>query len=349
MESAIPTQLRCPRTRPARASEDYVPPYPAFVARIKDSATQVAMAYFGVQYRAPGGKQAALDCIATWKTLLGGSDAPGHQDLAHYVDDAGFDNLLLIAYWDDVTAYRRWDARPDTSAWWNHPDRLKGDIGCYREVLLPRLANFETLISTPDSRHGVALVAEKVSEPIQEHGYWGGMRDRLPSSQTDALRAEGKLSLDAKPAPGARVRVAPHENLTLIRSGQDWTQTQGNERDIYLGEVEPVLREGMGFLNANGPSIGCYVNRYMRHVDDKLQPTELSFGMSYWRSLEQLERWAESHPTHVAIFGGFMSMVQKMNFDLKLRLYHEVTVAKTDEQFFEYLNCHPATGLLRGA
>jgi aldoxime dehydratase len=30
----------------------------------------------------------------------------------------------------------------------------------------------------------------------------------------------------------------------------------------------------------------------------------------------------------------------------KLRLYHEVTVAAADEQFFEYLDCHPKTGML---
>jgi aldoxime dehydratase len=33
----------------------------------------------------------------------------------------------------------------------------------------------------------------------------------------------------------------------------------------------------------------------------------------------------------------------------KLKLYHEVTVARADEQFFEYLNCHDRTGLLRAA
>jgi len=31
----------------------------------------------------------------------------------------------------------------------------------------------------------------------------------------------------------------------------------------------------------------------------------------------------------------------------KLKLYHEVTVARTDEQLFEYLGCHDRTGLLR--
>ncbi len=30
----------------------------------------------------------------------------------------------------------------------------------------------------------------------------------------------------------------------------------------------------------------------------------------------------------------------------KLRLYHEVTVARAADQFFEYRNCHERTGML---
>ena len=41
--------------------------------------------------------------------------------------------------------------------------------------------------------------------------------------------------------------------------------------------------------------------------------------------------------------------MEQLNFQLKLRLYHEVTVAAADEQFFEYINCHDQTGLLRAA
>ncbi|SPP94919.1 conserved protein of unknown function [Bradyrhizobium vignae] len=40
-------------------------------------------------------------------------------------------------------------------------------------------------------------------------------------------------------------------------------------------------------------------------------------------------------------------MPQLLGASAKLRLYHEVTVAAAaDEQFFEYLNCHPKTGML---
>jgi aldoxime dehydratase len=33
----------------------------------------------------------------------------------------------------------------------------------------------------------------------------------------------------------------------------------------------------------------------------------------------------------------------------KLRLYHEVSVADARFQTFEYINCHPLTGMLRDA
>ena len=33
----------------------------------------------------------------------------------------------------------------------------------------------------------------------------------------------------------------------------------------------------------------------------------------------------------------------------KLRLYHEVSVSDAKNQVFEYINCHPQAGMLRGA
>jgi aldoxime dehydratase len=76
------------------------------------------------------------------------------------------------------------------------------------------------------------------------------------------------------------------------------------------------------------------------------RPAEKSYGMSWWKSLAALERWAESHPTHVRIFGAAMKYLSTLGPAAKLRLYHEVTIARTDEQFFEYFDCHPQTGML---
>jgi aldoxime dehydratase len=110
-----------------------------------------------------------------------------------------------------------------------------------------------------------------------------------------------------------------------------------------------VLRAGMDFLRDDGLTIGCYANRYMRVIDACGAPVDKSFGMGWWKSLADLERWAESHPTHVAIFGAAMKYLLALGPAAQLRLYHEVTVAAADEQFFEYLNCHDRTGMLRAA
>lgn len=49
----------------------------------------------------------------------------------------------------------------------------------------------------------------------------------------------------------------------------------------------------------------------------------------------------------MAIFGAAMRYLSTPGPAAKLRLYHEVTVRAPDEQFFEYLNCHDDTGMLR--
>jgi Haem-containing dehydratase len=94
-------------------------------------------------------------------------------------------------------------------------------------------------------------------------------------------------------------------------------------------------------------AVGCYANRYLRVDDEHSDPVDKSFGMSRWRSLADLDRWAKDHPTHKAIFGQAMKYLSTMGPAARLRLYHEVTIAAADEQAFEYLNCHPDTGMLR--
>jgi aldoxime dehydratase len=79
---------------------------------------------------------------------------------------------------------------------------------------------------------------------------------------------------------------------------------------------------------------------------DTGEPLEKSFGLAWFDDLSNLERWAKTHPTHVAIFGGFMQYVQTLNFQVQLRLYHEIAVIPSEAQYFEYLNCHPGSGLL---
>jgi len=338
METAIPSHLVTARSRHRRVPDDYHPPYPSFVARHKPAVSHVVMAYFGLQYHGDAPSVAARS-LAEIAARLAGADGPSHWDRAHYVDQAGFSNIVLVAYWDDIGRFDRWFA-PARKAWTGESGE---GIGRFIEVLRPGVARYETLFSSLGRPEGVAVIAEGMSGEVQEHAYWGGMRDRIPLSQTDEMAPGEKPSLVRD---GSRLRVIAQDNICLIRSGQDWSDTEASERKMYLDDVEPVLREGMDFLRDEGAPIGCYGNRYMRVLDANDRPVEKSYGQSWWRSLAALERWAESHPTHVRIFGAAMKYLSTLGPSAKLRLYHEVTVAAADEQFFEYQGCHSRTGML---
>jgi len=131
---------------------------------------------------------------------------PGHHDVAHYIDEAGFDTVIVIAYWDVVEAFHSWLAIPSLADWWNNPGRASDGVGYFREFVCPRARHFETLFSTSDRFEEVACLAEGPSGEIREHSYWGSARDRLPIAQIDGLRASGALKLLAQPRPGERVR-----------------------------------------------------------------------------------------------------------------------------------------------
>ena len=347
MQSAIPEGLRCPRTQATRAPSNHIPAAPACVAQMPAEMTRITMGYFGVQYRS-GSTGRPQQFIASVRASFAAPDGPDHQDLVHHVDAAGYDNLIVVAYWANQARYQAWWESPNTSQWWNDPARSSEGAGYFREVLTPRIDRFETLFSNRGEPEGVARLGSGRIEDIQEHGYWGSARDRLPASQTDALAGEGTLGLLKEPRRSGWLRVKPSRNVAVIRSGQDWSQTFDEERAAYLRDIEPTLEAGMRFLRDEGTAIGCFTNRYLRHLDDDLRPLDQTFGLSHWRSLEHLERWAESHPTHLKIYGSFMRMVQAMKSQLKVRLSHEVTVVHEDEQTYEYLNCHNRTGLMNG-
>jgi aldoxime dehydratase len=341
MDSAIPVHLQCPRTRARRTPDAFVPPFPSTVARFGTSVRQMAMAYFGVQFRGATVPRAATDALRFIAAGFAREGGSGHWDRAQFVDASGFTNVISIGYWQDAAGFDAWHAAHG-AGWTRGGDEA---VGLFAEVLKPRVERFETLFSSAHPE-GIACLAEHFSDVVQEHAYWGGARDRIPLSQTHDLAPLGAPRIISD---GLRQVVIPHDNLCLIRSGQDWSATEGDERRMYLDDVEPVLRAGMNFLRDDGLKIGCLANRYMTVLDAQDRPTQKSFGMSWWRSLSALERWAEFHPTHVAIFGAAMRYLGTLGPAAQLKLYHEVTVAAAAEQHFEYRNCHPDTGMLRAA
>ena len=296
--------------RHRRVPDDYQPPYPSFVARHTPAIKRVVMAYFGLQYRGAV-PPAASEALAQIRGAVAGDNGPSHWDRAQYVDQAGFATVVSVAYWDDIPRFDAWFA-PAREAWTG--TAAGGGVGTFIEVLRPAIDRYETLFSSPDRPEGIAVLAQGMSGEVQEHAYWGGMRDRIPLSQTNEMAPRGEPSLLRD---GDRLRVIAHDNLCLIRSGQDWSDTEASERKMYLDDVEPVLREGMEFLRDQGGAIGCYANRYMRVLGAGGEASEKSYGQSWWKSLAALERWAESHPTHVRIFGAAMKYLSTLGAERK--------------------------------
>ncbi len=342
MESAIPAHLRktgiCPVSTPA----GHQPPFPAWTARFSPLTGQSVMACFGIQ--GPAEMPPAVRADITG--FLSAPDGPGHQDLAVCTDSTGVSNTMIIAYWPCLSQFRQWQATSGFQAWWQAAEREHGDYGYFLEVVSPQAEHVETLFSDNSTPEGLARLGVGMSDEIIEHGYWGSARDRLPVAQHSRLTEDktgGKAYISGK-----RVLLAGRNNLCLIRSGQDWSATGHEEREKYLTGIEPVLREGMHFLRDDGLTIGCLTCRYMQILDPStLTPKEQTFGLAHFTGLAALELWAKSHPAHVAIFQGFMQYVQALNFKVALRLWHEIIVVPASAQHFEYINCHPETGLLR--
>ncbi|MGW0174033.1 aliphatic aldoxime dehydratase [Rhodococcus sp. NPDC003322] len=348
MESAISEHLRCPRTLSRRVPDSYEPAFPLWVGRHDHTLQQVAMGFFGVQFRGEESRAKALSALRQIVTTFGIEDGPLNYDLTHHVDAEGYENLMAAGYWRDNAAYDRWARCSEVANWWESEDRLTDGLGFFRETLKPRDEQIETLYTFQDSvPPGVGSVMDSISGDIMEHGYWGSMRDRIPVSQTDWMEPSGALKVVAgDPAWGGRVTIQGHDNLTLIRSGQDWSETVGDERSLYLDKLQPVLVAGMDFLRDNGPEVGCYSNRFVRNIDLDGEFLDVTYNLGHWTGLDKLERWSESHATHLRIFSDFVKIATDLG---NLRFHHEVSVFDAGDQCYEYINCHPQTGMLRDA
>ena len=342
MDSAIAPHLQCPRSNPARTPENHVPAYPGWSARLDKTVGRVVFANFGIQWLAPEDEVPALGYVRDIVKKMAHPSGADQFDIARYKDEAGFDNLVVLSYWLDPSKYKAWRDEVELSL------QIEAThLGRFEEVLTPLVDRVETLYSAPEALAGLGKTTKELSGEIIEHAYWGSARDRLPISQTDALTPSGKIEFQKIGSDGNVIRVGGHENVAVIRSGQNWSDTSGEERNLYLQNIEPTLQAGMNYLRDNGAPIGCYFNRYMRLVDLDGRIEEKSFGWSYWHSLSEMEEWAESHKTHLDIFNAFNDVVVQLNFNLDLKLSHEIYVVGADEQAYTYYNCHSQTGFLK--
>jgi aldoxime dehydratase len=328
-----------------RMPPEWKPPAPAWSAVFATASGLLVTGYFGTQLR--GGAD-AREHLARMNRFFAADDGPAVADAARFVDRASVETIVSIGYWTSPLAYERWLAGSGFAGWWSDTARAREANGYFREVMTVPTDRVETIFSSRQVA-GAARAMETIRGPVREHNYWGSMRQRMPIASRDNLASPFGESLPRMGTPateGRRIRVTAPENLVVIRSGQDWSECEEAERAIYEESVRPALVKGMDFLRDHPEQTGCCDMRLAQETDAAGAPLCKSFGMGFFLSLGHLERWASSHPTHLAIFARFAGLVRQRQFKFALRLWHEVSVLPGAGQLFEYVNCHPSTGLL---
>ena len=257
---------------------------------------------------------------------------------------------IFYAYWNSPAHYASWLTTPRVASLWTDDGHLEGPVGLWRESMVIPVERNETNYSNDAAYDGIAQI-DKQMRKTDVHGYWGSARERIPASARDTMPSAAPDFMLRQAATretlGRRVRITLPGNTCVIRSFQDWSQAQAAEVDWYLGNVEPVLRVGLDYLNGNRTEARCYGMRYIREYDMSgtvdLNRTS-TFG--YFESLQTLERWTHTHPTHLNIFQAAISMVQRFQGEVAVKLGHEVSVLPEGMLSAEYINCARSTGFL---
>lgn len=327
--------------------ENWEPPYPSWSADFSQDNDHFVVVYYGLQYRETGTSDDIDQFTSIFDKSCSADYAPQNVERGSVTDVEGYRNDILVCYWPNHALFQKWQNESAFSLWLGKEEREQGDVGYWIERHIVPLNKFETLFSTTDAVGAATLTRNEMVGPIKEHAYWGGMRDRIPLSKKDVFQAEDKKNdQDCTASNGRRVILNAPENLCIIRSGQNWALCKDEERETYLNLVHPDLKEGMDYLRDNPIDSGCLSCRFVTETDQDNNEVQRSFGLAYFVSMKHLEGWSKSHPTHLKIFQNFHRLVEKFNFELDLRLWHEVAILTKENSNFEYINCHDKTGIL---
>lgn len=341
LEPAIPDHLRVERTFPLQGEEGFQPKTKSYSARFAVDMKDFAICFFGVQSRIAPDLMPVVDRIKA--TVRSGPCS--FLDEGRFVDHRGFDTTIVATYWKSREVFRAWmKAQPD--GWWREGLSEGGSVGAFYEAFTPDIVDVETSYSHC-VKEGVAHLSDHFSNPTDSHEYWGSARDRIPRGQTDALEPAGEPRL--VDLGSGLLKVVPHGNLTLIRSGQDWEDTVDKERKYFLSGIQPALNKGMKEIETEGLAFGCYFNRVLWLV---CESGEKTYSLSAWHSMDALSRWAKDNKNHKAIFASRTTGYQAALGDREtsdIKTGHEVMVVNAENQEFIYFNCHSDTGMLRAA
>ncbi|MEM8838295.1 MAG: phenylacetaldoxime dehydratase family protein [Pseudomonadota bacterium] len=351
LENAIPDHLLVTRSRQMRVPESYRPASKSYSARFNEGLTNLVVVYAGVVFGEDKTRFAETKFTEIGR-LFSHKYGPAHLETGTSRHPDGRRQRLYAAYFRDHADYLTFRSESGFDAFFADDQRLTDGVGYVLETLKVPLTRVETIFGD-ETPEGAAHLASAMSGLIREHAYWGSARDRLAVSQTDYLEPEespsGRSDFASGEETNGRIVLDLPKNACLVRFGQDLSDADANERELFDTMIAPHLATAMSYLSEKGERLGCLMNREVAMDADRLVAETAplkTYSMSVWKSLSHLERWAESHHTHLSIFVAAMKYFGRLRGQHKLRIYHELFVFDQGGARFEYINCEPSNGLL---
>lgn len=337
-----------PRQLAERRPDDHRPRAPRWSAEYERPLSSVTADYLAIQVANTTDSAAKefLDLMA--RSVEGDSDLkPEAHEILTFSGTGEYLDIILLSYWTDAVRHARWYERSDVGRWFRGLNAAAVEFGAWHEVVQAPLERIETIYSAPSREFGLLACEGIHMGPAIANGYYGAARDRLPISAIDALDAPSNHAHRAVvPSQGSRLRASLGLNTAVIRSGQYWEGASGEQYDDYVSELEPKLLRGMSYLTDHRAATGTISLRVMRsHRETDLEPKRETSVLAYFHTLKDLEEWAASHATHAAIYEHAIAKNREYGDARTVTTWHEVFVIP-ESSSFEYVNCHPSTGVL---
>jgi aldoxime dehydratase len=336
------------RVTPLRKAPNFTPAVQRWSHQLPAAETQFRLAVFGAEARDKA--DLARHPLHDWVRRHVANHPAGPTCVQHARSRTlgGYQTHLVHAYWVSEARFAAWRADPEVEAWWQHPARLEGELGTWREILrIPR--DRQESLYWLDFPIGLSASADIALYPTPYCGYYGAMRDRLQATARDRLEIAPGATLErqsGRKGYGEHWSVHPPHNLAVIRGGSSWGFMDAEQHANYDAQLRDPVTNGMDYLDQNPLPSGCASMRWQRSADAAGNEEPDEHAHAYFLSLAHLEDWSEHHASHAAIFSAAIRRYRHYGAANQLRTWHEGFVLPEGDQLFEYLNCDPDTGLL---
>jgi hypothetical protein len=353
--------MSCPvRTYPFRKPKNHRVPVPRWTLSLPEDVKHIYTSYIGVQQHNDEDEteQVAARAISVIQQWLAQDDGPATYESFVVLDDNDAKDVAVwVCYWSDASKYQSSMAELSLPSLHDNLARSsRSSIGLWRESFTTNPSRLETNYSGLDYLPGLARLSGADTVEHTLSAYWGAARDRIPDSAHDLFpRPEHQDLMQAdvvEDGNDKHLLGTNHSNLVHIRSGQWWQSCGQIESDAYTQKLEPTLRSGLSYLQSNPQDTGAIALRYLQNTslphDSNARELQESCGAGFFRNLEDLEKWAHTHPSHLKIYKGAMAHYKEFGNQRRFRTWHEVSVIGEGEAEFEYVNCDLEAGVARG-